>query len=132
MKNTDAIGKIVWLMGQSKYHKHWSVQDIYRLIYPALALQQFRLYENEKMPFGLITWAFLTEEVANNYVKRKRKLQPDDWKAGNQLWSIDVIIPFGKVLPVIREARQFLSDRYGKNIKIQGHRTSGRIWKIHL
>ena len=132
MKNTDAIGKIVWLMGQSKYHKHWSVQDIYRLIYPAVALQQFRLYENEKMPFGLITWAFLTEEVANNYVKRKRKLQPDDWKSGNQLWSIDVIIPFGKVLPVIREARQFLSDRYGKNIKIQGHRTSGRIWKIHL
>jgi hemolysin-activating ACP:hemolysin acyltransferase len=34
MKNIEAVGKIVWLMGQSKTHQAHDIADIHRVVLP--------------------------------------------------------------------------------------------------
>ena len=63
MKNTEAVGKMTFLMGQSDNHCNWTVDDIHRLILPPVALQQFRIWEVESHPVGFVTWAMLNDEA---------------------------------------------------------------------
>jgi hemolysin-activating ACP:hemolysin acyltransferase len=57
MKNIEAVGKIVWLMGQSKVHQGHDIADIHRVILPPVALQQYRLWESDGFPVGFMSYA---------------------------------------------------------------------------
>ena len=92
MKNTEAVGKITWLMGHSDQHCDWTVDDLHRLIIPPVALQQFRIWQVDEHPVGLMTWALFNEETEAGYLDGSRKIQPDDWNAGDRLWLVDFIL----------------------------------------
>jgi len=62
MKNIEAVGKIVWLMGQSKAHRDHTIADIHRVILPPVALQQYRLWESDGFPVGFMTMGCLMKK----------------------------------------------------------------------
>lgn len=83
----------------SKVHAGFTIADANRLFLPPIKLNQFLMFENGS---GFATWALLSDEVAEGYKTRTRKLQPDDWRSGDQVWFIDMISPFGNVRTLIR------------------------------
>mgnify|MGYP003149597405 FL=1 len=129
MKNTEAVGKMTFLMGQSEAHCNWTVDDIHRLILPPVALQQFRIWEVESHPVGFVTWAMLTDEAQQGYWDGTRLLQPDDWQAGENLWLIDFVAPYGGVRQMVREGRKHLRSVLGEGVLGRANRISrGKGW----
>ena len=129
MKNIEAVGKITWLMGQSDQHCSWTVDDIHRLVLPPIALQQFRIWEVESQPVGFLTWAMLDDEAEQGYLNGTRKLQPDDWQAGKNLWLIDFVAPHGGVMAMVREGREHLRSLFGKGVVGRANRLhKGKLW----
>ncbi len=84
---------MTWLMGQSDQHCNWTIEDVHRLIIPPVALQQFRIWQVEHQPVGFVTWGLFNEETESGYLAGSRKIQPDDWNAGDRLWLVDFIAP---------------------------------------
>lgn len=129
MKNTEAVGMMTWLMGQSEQHCNWTVDDIHRLILPPVALQQFRIWQVEHQPVGFVTWGLFNEETEAGYLSGSRKIQPDDWNAGDRLWLVDFIAPFGGVSQMVREGRQHLRSVLGKGVLGRANREHrGKLW----
>ena len=129
MKNIEAVGKIVWLMGQSKTHQAHDIADIHRVVLPPVALQQFRLWEHDGYPVGYMSWALFNEETEAGYLDGTRYIQPKDWDAGKNLWLIDFIAPFGGVREIVREGREHLRGIFGSGVIGQGRRSlKGKSW----
>lgn len=79
--------------------------DLEWLVTPPVNLKQFRLYRNDKTPWAYASWAVLTEEAEDRLIKGQRRLQPAEWRAGDRLWLIDVICPFGGAEGVLKDIR---------------------------
>lgn len=92
---TAILGEMIWLYSVSEVHQQWPVGCIHQWLLPAITNQQYRLYHHEGRPVGLITWAWLSEEVETTYVRNPKSLDPKQWKSGDRLWFPDFIAPFG-------------------------------------
>ena len=114
ISNSEALGKIVWLMGHSRQHHVYRVQDCFRVMIPAIASQNFRIWEGKKHPLGFMTWAWLNEENHQKYLKGQKIIESHDFKGGDNLWLIDIVCPFGDVRSLMSEGRKHLTDLYGK------------------
>tara|TARA_R110000744_G_scaffold298194_1_gene407861 strand:+ start:744 stop:1145 length:402 start_codon:yes stop_codon:yes gene_type:complete len=95
------------LMMYSDIHRKWSVGDLHRLIIPPISLGQFGFLRTGGKPVSLLTWAWLTKEAEKGYIEGTRKIQPKDWDAGDELWVVDFIAPFGRVREAVAYFKQF-------------------------
>ena len=129
MNNSEALGKIVWLMGHSNHHNVYRVHDIYRLILPAIASQQFRVWNGEHHPQGFWIWAWLTDEASSKYEKGSSHITGKDFVGGNNLWIVEVVMPFGDARQMLSEGRKHLIGLYGKGTKIKFRRTKNNLFK---
>ena len=116
-----AVGHVIWLMSHSEFHLNWQVRDFLRLIFPAIQKDQMLLFYDESgQPCGAVTWAFLTEETEAGLLSATRRLYPSDWNAGDRLWFIDFIAPFGNVPQIIdhmKGMQDFLSFDVARSIR---------------
>jgi len=115
----EALGQITWLLTQSPVHKHLKLADLEWSIMPALLHEQFRIFrfgplpgldgidpENflpgvtreglEQMPLGVALWGWLSEG-AEQKVEQGERLDPAEWKSGDRLWLLELIVPFSTV-----------------------------------
>ena len=117
------LGYMVSLSSHSPQHHDYSVYDIGRLYWPPLTLNQCRVFMASEYPdgflsprddwaIGFVTWALMSPNSIEAYVTGNRKLTPDDFHSGAELWVIDMIAPFGGVQRMVRDIRRMLSDRY--------------------
>ena len=117
------LGYMVSLSSHSPQHHDYSVYDIGRLYWPPLTLNQCRVFMASEYPdgflsprddwaIGFVTWALMSPDSIEAYVTGSRKLTPDDFHSGAELWVIDMIAPFGGVQRMVRDIRRMLSDRY--------------------
>lgn len=127
------IGEITSLMLASNVHRRYLIDDIGAMFLPAIHLNQFRIYKNKNGdPVGLITWAFLSNEIEEQFQKGKRNLKLDDWKSGNNGWVIDFIAPFGHTKQIIKDLRDnIFPDKQGKALRINNDGTIRGIWQFH-
>jgi len=132
ISNSEALGKIVWLMGHSRQHHVYRVQDCFRVMIPAIASKNFRIWEGKKHPLGFMTWAWLNEENHQKYLKGQKIIESHDFKGGDNLWLIDIVCPFGDVRSLMSEGRKHLTDLYGKHIVNFKRTKNGLIKKVRL
>ena len=133
ISNSEALGKVVWLMGHSRQHHTYKIQDCFRVMLPPIASNQYRIWEGEKHPLGFMTWAWLNNENHHRYLQGKKIIESQDFKGGDHLWLIDIICPFGNVRQLMSEARKHLTDLYGKGKVMNFKRTkNGLIKKVVL
>ncbi len=92
---TSLIGEMVWLYSMSELHRDWPIHAIHHWIMPAIKHSQLRVYRKGSRPVGLVTWAWMSEDVEAAYVRNVLNLKPEDWKSGNRGWILDYIAPFG-------------------------------------
>jgi len=122
------IEKILSLMSRSEVHKTWTVEDIGRLIIPAVIHNKIRFYVDNGKMVGFATYAFLSEEAEKGYLDGTRKLQPSDFKGeeGN-MWFIDFVAPLGHARPFIKALRKEFSSKRAKIKRI----TTGRVGEFY-
>jgi hemolysin-activating ACP:hemolysin acyltransferase len=76
-----------------------------------------------------MSYALFNEETEAGYLDGTRFIQPDDWAAGDRLWLVDFIAPFGGVREIVREGRNHLRDIFGKGVIGNARRSQkGKTW----
>ena len=98
-------------------------QTIAWRLMPALESGQYRIYRDEDdRPYGLITWAFMTEEEfeTRDYSGEEIFARDD----GDVLVFVDMIAPRGKndVLSIFRDMRRSFVTMYPHVDKVLAHR----------
>lgn len=93
---SQVLGEITWLLSQSATHKNLFISDLEWFVMPAILLEQFRLFPGPNgQPAGLVLWASINEETEQRLREHKVRLSPHEWKAGSNLWLIEMVSPFG-------------------------------------
>ena len=92
---SDIFGQVVWLMTQSPAHRNFFLSDLEWMVMPALLLRQFRIFPGKNQPIGIALWARITEEAEKRLMSGNARLAPQDWAAGDRLWLLELIAPFG-------------------------------------
>ena len=127
--NSDALGKIIWLMGHSTHYNIYRVNDLFELIIPPISCQQFRIWEGKSHPDGFMTWAWLSDEATEEYEKGNKIVNRHDFSGGNNLWVVDMVMPFNNSKALLSEGKQYLTNLYGKGTVLRGRRTKNNLFK---
>lgn len=104
--HTEALGAAAFLAMHSPVHRSWSLADAERLFVPPIKVNQGSLYILEGRYIGFVTWAFLNEEVADDFLSGRAKLMPQHWTGGQTPWIIDLLAPFGHVRQMVTHLRK--------------------------
>ena len=126
------MGQATWLMMNSPAHRHLFMTDLEWLLMPSLLHQQFRIFRRDNVPVAFVSWAWLTEDAEKRFLSGVRRLQPGDWKAGDRLWLIDLIAPFGGLDAVTKELREkVFPDAEMKVLRLdeEGKGTRIELWR---
>jgi len=95
----QVLGEITWLLSQTASHKHLTLGDLEWAVMPAILLNQFQIFYNEKQPVAVAMWALLSEEkekllTAQIEANKPARLDPVAWRSGDRLWLLDLVSPF--------------------------------------
>ena len=100
-KNSAAIGQLCYLMLCSPVHRGYRIDDIERLFFRPMQLGQARVWrrkgpDGEPAMVGVLTWARLSAEVEERYLKEGSLKEMSDWTSGEdasdgRLWFIDLL-----------------------------------------
>jgi cytolysin-activating lysine-acyltransferase len=100
-----AAGFALELLAASPYHKQHPVGSYMRTeILPAFRRGQVRYYLSENnVPTGMVTWAWLSEEVERDVHASGRSLVDAEWQSGDRLFFNDFVAPYGNAKGVLHE-----------------------------
>jgi len=99
------LGAVGWLMMQQAANRHTLLSELEWRVMPALVLNQAKLYLKDEAPMAFVSWAKLSEEVAQRYQVAPHQLTMADWASGEQIWLIDVFTPYGGALQIVEDLR---------------------------
>jgi len=124
MGKIPVLGAVTWLMMQQAGVRNTLLSELDWRVMPALVLEQAKLYMRETAPIAYVSWAMLSDTVAQRYVDGPHHLMAADWRSGDQVWIIDLVTPFGGAAEVMkelretvfagREVRQLMPDAHGQ------------------
>jgi cytolysin-activating lysine-acyltransferase len=119
------IHDVLKLMMESEMHRKWYIEDLKRLVIPALENKKMLVMYDETRPTGLFSYAFLPKEAEQGYLDGTQKLQPKIWSNGpkdGSLYVIDFIAPYQNALALGRFAQKRLTERYIETYPFDGAR----------
>ena len=94
------------MMTRSPNHRYFFISDLEWMVMQPVSLGQFRIFQGEEHPVGVLLWAYVNEEVENRLKQGVTRLSPNDWKSGDRLWLIDAITPFGNTQQMLDDLTQ--------------------------
>ena len=77
------LGEIVWLMSQSKEHRHLTVADIETMVMPPILLKQFRIFYKRGQPIAAVLYARTSKSVADRWAEGSRAINTSEWNCGS-------------------------------------------------
>lgn len=101
----SGVGYALELLAQSEYHCQFPVGDYLRVeILPPLWHGQIRFYLSPQgCPTGMITWAWLSDDVLQDVLASGRALAPDEWNCGSQHFFNDWITPHNNIREIMQD-----------------------------
>lgn len=112
---TSLYGRIVYMAMRTDVYRPWTIADFDRLFVPPIMLGQYYTFEDvdHVVLNGFVSWANLTQEAEAGFINRSRKLQPNDWNAGDysRIWIIDCFAPWGGIMKIARHVSKDLRDQ---------------------
>lgn len=99
------LGAVSWLMMQQTATRHTLLSELEWRVMPALVLEQAKLYMREDSPIAYVSWAKLSESVVQRYAAAPHQLTAADWQSGEQVWIVDLFVPFGGAQEVMDDLR---------------------------
>jgi cytolysin-activating lysine-acyltransferase len=98
------LGPALWLYSRDQYRRFTFLADIDWRLMPPLVLDQCRIYSREGLPWSFVTWAFVSDDVHARFMHQAPIIAPHEWKAGTNVWLVDVVAPYGDGELVAKEA----------------------------
>ena len=118
----------LYLFNQSPDHRIYTLVEFnHFLVFPVLH-QKARFFHEEGKPVGLVTWCWLTEQEADEFLAEcfmpdeEHYRRPDDTQDQYQLWGIEFIAPFGHACQIMRAMREFHNTQRGSKEKVRWRR----------
>lgn len=106
IKKIPLLGPVSWLMMNNPSTRHAFFADLEWRVMPPLVLEQAKLYMKGEMPTAFVTWACLSDAVAERYARPPFHLAPGDWNSGERVFLIDLIAPYGGAADVLADLKQ--------------------------
>ncbi|MGT3243856.1 toxin-activating lysine-acyltransferase [Yersinia enterocolitica] len=101
------IGGVMLLTQRSPLHGAYFVSEWFQQIYPAIILNQFRYYEDERgNPLAFCNWAFLSEKNMNEILSGERDIRKEDWQSGSNMFFPEMIAPYGHAKMMVNDLRR--------------------------
>lgn len=97
------LGAVSWLLMQQSATRHTLLSELEWRVMPALVLDQAKLYMRDGAPIAYVSWASLSDAVAQRYVAPPHQLMAADWQSGQQIWIVDLCVPFGGGQEVMKD-----------------------------
>ncbi|HEY9108584.1 MAG TPA: toxin-activating lysine-acyltransferase [Roseateles sp.] len=97
------LGPALWLYARDPQRRYGFYADIDWRFMPPLVLDQCRLFTKADLPWAFVSWAFVSDAVAERLRSAVPVIAPHEWKSGPHPWLIDVVAPFGDVAAVTQE-----------------------------
>lgn len=130
--NLEILGEMCWLYSQSRVHQNWPMISLQKWLLPAILAQQMRIYRHDGRPHAFVTWAKLSKEVEEAYVRNTGSLQPKDWRSGGRIWLIDLIAPFGGMRHIAHDLKHnVFPDSVGRFLRVKQGNDTLRIFYVH-
>jgi len=132
----NAVLDSLFLFNQSADHKLYTLVEFnHYCLFPLIHNKAHLFYQSGK-PVGFCSWAWLTEEEADEFVAERWVLTEDVYKRPDvidskyQLWGVEFIAPFGHSLSVMRGMMRHSQKTLGKRVPARWRRFS-QPDKIH-
>ena len=93
-------GDMMFLAFRSDRHAAMNVRTLRTYFEPAIELGQFRVFRFDDVPRGMYTWAFLGPEAERKLIDGE-PLTPQDWRSGDRMWIVDMIVPYNGLMSSI-------------------------------
>jgi cytolysin-activating lysine-acyltransferase len=106
LRKLPVLGPVTWLLMSNPMTRHTLLSECEWRLLPALVLDQIKLYLQDEKPVAFVTWARLSDSVAERYRLAPHHLSGSDWSSGDQVWIVDVVTPFGGAQDVLKDLRQ--------------------------
>ncbi|AHM03546.1 RTX toxin-activating lysine-acyltransferase (type I secretion system) [Roseibacterium elongatum DSM 19469] len=94
--SADALrvnGDLSFLAFRSPRHQQMQLAVLRRYIEPPVMLGQFRIFRIDEVPRAAVTGGFLSETAERKLIAGDA-LDPEDWRAGDRMWIIDLMAPY--------------------------------------
>jgi len=90
------LGEVVGLLSRSDSHGYLFLNDLKWAVMPPLMLGQNRIVQDkEGRAIGYVSWALVNGEVEDRMASGQMKLRPIEWKCGEKVVIIDLLVPAG-------------------------------------
>ena len=109
---SEVLGLASWLMSMSRSHRDLPISHLDTHILPGLFLKQFRLIRAKKMPAAFLTWATVSDEVANRLKGTADAPDLREWRSGPNVIVVDCVSPF---TPADKVRDDFLAEVFRKS-----------------
>ena len=136
MQLQKAVLDSLYLFNQSEDHRLYTLSEFNHYgLFPLLHSKARLFYENDK-PVGFVSWAWLTEEEADEFLSEMWMPSEEVWKRPDviddryQLWGIDFIAPYGHSTKVMRGMMKHSQSVLGKRIPAHWRRFK-QPYKVH-
>lgn len=100
---SSVIGNIAWLATMSPEHKTLPIEWLEKTVFPALLIQQFKLYSKNKQPMAVIVYGLLSDEHYSAWKETGELPHIDHWRSGSNVAVFECISPFAKSKAVLKE-----------------------------
>jgi|TARA_R110000823_G_scaffold152465_2_gene283448 hemolysin-activating ACP:hemolysin acyltransferase len=122
--NNKALADGLELFKNSKWHKVYNVDDVYRYLIAPIKYNRIRLYYQEDKPIGLVTWCWLTKEDGQRFLNNDYYITESDYVSdtNEELWGIELLAPYGNARQVFSLIRKEHTNVYGRNEKVNWRR----------
>lgn len=104
--NAAILGDIAWLMLGLEGRRGWRVGEFSRMVMPAIARRQFRLYYDGTIPIAYVSWALLSAEAEARFIADPFSLRPEDWTSGESACIVDFVAIPGTLWKIARFIRR--------------------------
>lgn len=110
-----------------------TVRELGSYLVPALDAGQYKVYLNNLgRPSAFVTWAFVDDECHQILSESGINPPPNRWRAGPNLWFMDIVAPFGDARTIVRDLqRNHFPDLRAHSIKrnADGSIKRVKVWK---
>ena len=137
MQLQKAVLDSLFLFNQSPDHRLYTLVEFNHYCLFPLIHQKARLFYNGNKPIGFVSWAWLTEEEAQDFISERWMpseevhKRPDVIDDQYQLWGIDFIAPYGHSTKVMRGMMKHSQSILGKRVPAHWRRFK-QPDKVHI
>jgi cytolysin-activating lysine-acyltransferase len=108
MQNRNTVLDCLRLFNKSEDHRLYTLAEFHSYCLFPLLYKKARLFYDGAQPIGFVSWAWITEEEATEFLSERWAPDEAVWKRPDiiddqyQLWGIDFIAPYGHTTKVMR------------------------------